>query len=147
MYVKDKWLISILWLVTSGLAFTFELDFSVLASDAINIMAIASAVYFAAYAGVQSSEKLAERLKAQDKYLPRKDQQYVFNTYVKCALLNGFTTIVLSSLVLLVADALKDEGNIIYQLLSAASLGFMATNFFSMWKIGVFLVNRVGFNR
>lgn len=134
----------------SYFAFCFQLDFSVLASDAINIMAVASAVYFAAYAGVQSSEKLAKRLKAPDKYLPHKDQQYVFNSYVKCALINGFITIVLSSLILLVGNLNSEENAMLfmlYRLLSAISIGFMATNFFSMWKIGVFLVNRVGFNR
>lgn len=176
MYSEHKWTILFISFVTGILTVVFELQYSEIASDVISVISIASAIYLAAYAGIQASPKLLQELKKPDKKKKGKSQLFVINAYIKCALGLGLITIAVSSLSILLAAHDSQIGWSIIQrfwdyinetivtkefrfpswealrssfVLFVSIVGMMlfSANLSFMWVIGLFIVNRMAFNK
>ena len=173
MYKEHKALLWIVFFIVAIITFIFDLHYSEIASDAINVVAIASAVYLAVYAGIQSSETLFNRLKNEpDRRLPGKSELGVINTYIKYSLTIGFITMIISIIVILLhtrfnesidvdthnlvsfikalsATKIEPSPIVIYaqRALSSLGMGTFAMSFVLMWEVGKFIVNRIAFSR
>lgn len=176
MYEKHKKRISLICLFTGIVSYIAQFQYSVIASDVISVISIASAVYLAAYAGIQASPKLLEELKKPDPVKKDKSQLFVINTYIKNALGLGLITIAVSCLAMLVASrdtqiewdvfgivlehiglmvsqkrvilpSLMGICNAVHVLISFAGIVLFAANLSFMWIIGLFVVNRMAYSK
>lgn len=154
MYKKSKVEMLVVFVVFTGISYILEINYTAIASEAINILAIASAIYLAAYAGVQSNPELSEKLKIADKYMRSKSELYIFNTYIKTALIFGFVTIAISVYILLLSNKLGIDKlqysspiPLLFRISSSIAIGVFAINFVSMWKIGELIVKRIAYGK
>jgi hypothetical protein len=173
MYKKDIIGRILLFIIVSCVSFFFKLNYLSIASYAINIVSIASAVYLAAYAGIQASPKLKETLKLPDGLIKNKTQRMIFNSYAKNALIIGFLTMIFSIVVILYDDKLGlqqtylniqqvSDPNVRYvqqiantcgvvtmveYIISSIAMGLFSINFMAMFNIGKFVINRLSFDR
>lgn len=176
MYEKHKKRISLICLFTGIVSYIAQFQYSVIASDVISVISIASAVYLAAYAGIQASPRLLQELKKPDPVRKDKSQLFVINAYIKNALGLGLITIVVSCLAMLVASRdtqiewdvfriiLEHIGlmitqkrvvlpsiagicNVMHVFISFVGMVLFAANLAFMWVIGLFVVNRMAYQK
>ncbi|MBP3427695.1 MAG: hypothetical protein J6M47_05490 [Clostridia bacterium] len=152
MYKSDRAVIVGLFLCTLSVALWLEIDYIAIASEVISIVSIASAVYFAAYAGIQSNEKFAEKLKRVVDPKNGKSELYTINAYLKTALGVGIVSIICSIVMILLREQVswydmfqKNFRAHIYHVLSACSLGLFAINIPLMIRIVQFIVVRIAY--
>lgn len=167
MYRKHKVLLMAVFIVVVAISYFFKFQYSYIASDAINAIAITSAIYLAAYAGIQASPSLRNALKASDGVRKDKSQLYVINTYIKTALMLGVITIVVSCIVILISERINEmsiliaeqqrmESNIlrfspawnhVTSIISLLGMGLFFIDLTLVWIIGVFIANRIAYNK
>lgn len=166
MYPKHKAMLRAWFFLIAVGSFILKLEYAVIASDAINVIAVASAVYFAVYAGIQGSDKMQEVLKQTDHIRKDETQLGVINSYLKAALVIGVLTILFSILFrvlderfftattqslttggILITNETSKLCQIVERLLSALGMGMLSISFATMWMIGKFMVNRIAFNK
>ena len=153
-----------------------ELRITAIASDVISVVSISSALYLAAYAGIQASTELRERLKEPDDILKHRTQRFVLNSYFKVALVLNVVTIVSVCASSMVADRIAQfeiqSSNCVVQqliehfsrqpvqkrelpsawswaefLLNFSSTSLFVANLIQMCFIGKFVVNRIPFDK
>ena len=152
MYKSDRAVIAGLFLSTLSVALWSEIDYVAIASEVISIVSIASAVYFAAYAGIQRNEKFAEKLKRAVDPKNGKSELYTINAYLKTALGVGIVSIICSIVMILFREQVswydmfqKNLKAHIYYVLSACSLGLFVMNIPLMIRIVQFIVVRIAY--
>lgn len=176
MYKKHIVILISLSFLTGLICYLLELRVGSIASDVISVVSISSALYLAAYAGIQASNELKERLKQPDKILKHRTQRFVLNQYFKVALLLNVVTIISVCAYSLVTDRIAEfkprfDCSIVNQygecfsnthaqtqkvpsvwtcaglLLNFMSLSLFTANLIQMSFIGIFVVNRIPFDK
>lgn len=176
MYRKHK--ATLIWLsVLAGVVCCLlELHITAIASDVISVVSISSALYLAAYAGIQASTELRGRLKEPDNIQKHRTQRFVLNSYFKVALVLNVVTIVSVCASSMVADRIaqfeSQSGNCVVKqliehfskqpvqeqemssvwlwaelLLNFSSISLFVANLIQMCFIGKFVVNRIPFDK
>ena len=104
MYKKHKVMLFMFSIVVAAVFALLDLHINSIASDVISVVSISSALYLAAYAGIQASVHLKEKLKEPDSILKHRTQRVVLNSYIKTALVLNVITIVFVCVNSVVAD-------------------------------------------
>ena len=94
MYKKHRAMLFCFSVLVGIVCCLLELRITAIASDVISVVSISSALYLAAYAGIQASTELRERLKEPDGIQKHRTQRFVLNSYFKAALVLNVVTIV-----------------------------------------------------
>lgn len=175
MYKRDRIILLLVSIIIGGICCLLKLRILAIASDIISVVSISSALYLAAYAGIQASTNLREKLKGIDTKLTDRTQRYVLNSYIKVALILNIVTIISVCASVMISDRIAQYAaltdcllwRIVSQLSSNAELlvemplawiaaqeifNFMsaalfAANLIQMSFIGVFIVNRIAFDQ
>lgn len=176
MYKKHRAILFWFSFLAGVVCCLLELRITAIASDVISVVSISSALYLAAYAGIQASTELRERLKEPDDILRHRTQRFVLNSYFKVALVLNVVTIVSVCASSMVADRIaqfevqsgycvikrlvdyfsnqpvqKQEMSSAWAwaefLLNFSSTSLFAANLIQMCFIGKFVVNRIPFDR
>ncbi len=173
MYKKHKIALVIISCLSGGLVCLLGLHIVSIASEIINVVAISSALYLAAYAGIQASPVLRENLKKTDIVNKDRSQRYILNSYIKAALLFNILTIIFGCSSMLVADKIAQSSSsisvieefqtwlsgdvavgkpylrpweIVYNILNFLSTALFTANLVQMSHIGKFMANRILFD-
>ena len=176
MYRNHKFMLFGISILAGLVCCLLKLRITTVSSDVISVVSISSALYLAAYAGIQSSTELKERLKAQDSILHDRTQRFVLNSYFKVALILNVMTIVFVCASGMVAERIAQfdaqTGNCLVNqfieyfsnqavsgkeipcawlwaelLLNFSSISLFVANLIQMCFIGKFVVNRIPFDR
>lgn len=153
MYKLHKIIQIFVFIFISLLSFFIKIDYSSIASDSIEVVSIALAVYLAAYAGLQGDSNLAKSLRTkEDKKVKTKTQLGVFNSYIKTALLIGLSTIVISFTIIVIDKYFSLDTTITiktdwYYVLSSISFALFALNLVLICLIGRFIINRISWDK
>ena len=176
MYPKHR-IILILISILVGLSSTLlKLQIVSISSDVISVVSISSALYLAAYAGIQASTKLRDNLKKMDPVFTHRTERYVINSYFKVALVLNLITIILICASRMVYDrifnykfesgtyvvdfllnlltkkhsqvySIPNIWSIVDFLLNFCSTSLFTANLIQMSFIGEFVVNRIAFDK
>lgn len=103
MYRKHMFYILFFSIIVGILSWHFNLNYEVIASDAITFISIAIAVYMAAIA-LPLGNKISNYMKKQDKYISNKTHMGVLCSYLKYAILTGLLSIIDSCLALVISE-------------------------------------------
>lgn len=175
MYKKHRWLLLILSLAIGIGSILLCFDFSSISSDVISVVSISSALYLAAYAGIQASPELRKKLKEVDTVRKDKSQIYILNSYIKTALVLNVLAIIIACISQLVDGRIAHNYNCVHMNLclhdlaeksclcsssnctdlwkiTKAVTSFLGVSIFSanliqMCFIGKFVINRIAFDK
>lgn len=176
MYRKHRVMLFWFSVLAGMVCCLLELRITAIASDVISVVSISSALYLAAYAGIQASTELREKLKEPDSILRHRTQRFVLNSYFKAALVLNVVTIVSVCASSMVADRIAQfeaqSGNCVVKrlvelfsnqpvqkqeissvwswaefLLNFSSTSLFVANLIQMCFIGKFVVNRIPFDK
>lgn len=174
MYPSHKMILVFLSAAIGVIACLLGFRIEVLSSDVISVISFSSALYLAAYAGIQASPALKKKLNEVDPVLTHRKQLYVINCYIKVALVLNIFTIVVICINTLVLDRMtlipgsSSQLSCVLKLLDhnvsdnypanriwdniqrfinqIAFISFTA-NIIQMCFIGKFIVNRIPFDK
>lgn len=176
MYKKHRIVLFLFSVLAGVVCCLFELRITAIASDVISVVSISSALYLAAYAGIQASTDLRERLKEPDSILQHRTQRFVLNSYFKVALVLNVATIISVCVNSMVVDRIvqfevQSRNCMVEQLadlflnkpvqkqelstawlwakllLNFSSTSLFIANIIQMCFIGKFVVNRIAFDK
>ena len=176
MYKKHRAMLFCFSIFAGMVCCLLELRITAIASDVISVVSISSALYLAAYAGIQASTELREKLKELDGILQHRTQRFVLNSYFKIALVLNVATIVSVCASSMVADRIaqfevqsgccvvkqlmehffnlpvqKQEISSVWScvelLLNFSSTSLFVANLIQMCFIGKFMANRILFDK
>lgn len=175
MYKRDRIILSLASIIIGSICCLLKLRIISIASDIISVVSISSALYLAAYAGIQASTNLREKLKEIDPKLPHRTQRYVLNSYFKVALILNIVTIVSVCVIMMISDriaqytastdcllwSIVSQLNNNTELLTETPMAWIAAqevfnfmsaalfvaNLIQMCFIGAFIVNRIAFDQ
>lgn len=176
MYKKHRTILFVFSILSGMICCLLGLRIVSIASDVISVVSISSALYLAAYAGIQASTELREKLKEPDEILRHRTQRYVLNSYFKVALILNVVTIISVCASSMVADRIvqiepqlsshfikclvehfKNNNTRPHSLplvwhwadiiLNFSSITLFVANLIQMTFIGKFVVNRIPFDK
>ena len=176
MYKKHQIILASLSILIGVFCCLLRFRITAISSDVISVVSISSALYLAAFAGIQASSNLREKLKEPDTIIPHRTQRFVLNCYFKVALVLNVVTIISVSASNMVADRIAQldlltNASLIQYILDYALkrpvqpkerlsawvwadfiLNFSSTSLFvanliQMCFIGKFVVNRIPFDK
>lgn len=162
MHKPDRYVLTVLSLLTLVITFHFSADFNLIASESINLVSFALAVYSVALGALAGDSELAKSMRStvDPKSNGEQTEQGTLNSYIRCALLLGCTTIIVATLIIVLHDerwlrklyyfawgsrviGLK----LTYRILSSIGFTLFACNFFFMYRIIQFILNRITWNK
>lgn len=177
MYTKHQVILILFSIIAGVICCVLEFNLVIITSDIVSVVSISSALYLAAYAGIQASPELRKRLKVTDDILKNKSQLTIINNYIKVALVLNIVTIIsvctnslisdrivrlgiesgcytIRQLVECCMDAVSLKQDIISitwlssgVLFNSLSASLFTANLVQMSFIGKFVVNRIGFDK
>lgn len=161
MYKKHQFILAILLIMVSIGAYCVEVDFYCIASEMINLVSIALAIYSIVLGALCGDSELAKKMRSTpDSIYKDRTQQGVLNSYISQALLFGILTIVIAAGIMIVHDDRwlvylysYSEDNLVvgltlvYRIASSIAIGLAGANFFYIGVIAKFIMNRLVWNK
>lgn len=176
MYKKHKIALGVLSVAVGLICSCIGLRVVSISSDIISVVSISSALYLATYAGIQASTTLRDKLMELDAVHKHRTQRAVLNSYIRVALILNIVTIIFvcansmvndkiaqydisSGLKLLNCILLSIQCSFAFSpsvptvwLIAEKVLNFSATalfvaNLVQMYWIGLFVINRISFDK
>lgn len=161
MYKRDKAILFLILVVACSIAYFFAFDFFNIASETISLVALALTVYSIALTSLSGESKLAVYMRktVDPSSNGERTQIGTLNVYIKVALFFGIATIITAAIFLVLHDErwlqklyLMSWRNRVlglrnpYKGFSAMSFGLFSCNFFFVYKIITFILNRATYN-
>lgn len=176
MYKKHKITLGVLSVAVGLICSFIGLRVVCISSDIVSVVSISSALYLATYAGIQASTMLRDKLMELDTVHKHRTQRAVLNSYIQVALVLNIVTIIIVCANSMVSDKIAQYDipselkllNCILPsmqckfnfspsvptvwLITERILNFSATalfvaNLVQMYWIGLFVVNRISFDK